>query len=223
MVLRAIWRAAAVGALVGLSGQALAAEDPKEGDLRDLRVGMSVEELPAHGYVGFACGSDGGEPGTPIESWQDYARCPAGDSGWHEVTFEYDEEANPWAEVSDRFEGTTVAGHPVIPSLLIDDQGVVQGIRIVTDPDTRMYLKKKAFLMYIRIMGRYGRDGWQCIEHEPSNGRTPVGGIYIDRHCEKTFHDRKLILDTDLYRTAEQTGQEFTGATRLEILNGTAG
>jgi hypothetical protein len=93
----------------------------------------------------------------------------------------------------------------------------------VTDPDTRMYLKKKAFLMYIRVMGRYGRDGWACIDHEPSDGRTPVGGMYIDRRCEKTFHGRRLILDTYLYRTADQAGQEFTGATRLEILNGAAG
>jgi hypothetical protein len=223
MVLSAIGRAAALLALMGLAGQAPAAENPDEGDLRDLRVGMSVSDLPADGYVNFACGSDGGEPGAPIEGWQDYARCPAGTSGWHEVTFEYDEEANPWAEVSDRFEGTTVAGHPVIPSVLIDDQGVVQGIRVVTDPDTRMYLKKKAFLMYIRVMGRYGRDGWACVEHEPSDGRTPVGGMYIDRRCEKTFHGRRLILDTYLYRTADQAGQEFTGATRLEILNGAAG
>ena len=94
---------------------------------------------------------------------------------------------------------------------------MVQGIRIVTDPDTRMYLKKKAFLLGIRVMGRYGRDGWTCIEAEPGAGRAPVGGLFIDRHCEKVFHDRRLILDTDLYRTADQQGQEFTGATRLEI------
>ena len=47
--------------------------------------------------------------------------------------------------------------------------------------------------------------------------RSPVGGVFIDRHCEKTFHDRRLILETALYRTAEQQGQEFTDETRLEI------
>jgi hypothetical protein len=41
--------------------------------------------------------------------------------------------------------------------------------------------------------------------------------VFIDRHCEKTFHDRRLILETALYRTAEQQGQEFTDETRLEI------
>jgi hypothetical protein len=205
-----------VALVCGLSaGPAGAAEDPLEGDLRDLRVGMTVAELPAQDYVDLACGNAGGTPGAALASWAEFARCPADAAGLHEVTFAFAE--SPLAELGDRWEGTKVAGHPVIPSLLIDDAGVVQGIRIVTDPDTRLYLKKKAFLLGIRVMGRYGRDGWTCTEAEPGEGRTPVGGMFIDRHCEKVFHDRRLILETDLYRSAEQQGQEFTGATRLEI------
>jgi hypothetical protein len=204
-----------VASVCALSAQARAAEDPLEGDLRDLRVGMTVAELPAEGYVDLACGNAGGAPGAVLASWADFARCPADAAGLHEITFAYAE--SPLAELGDRWEGTKVAGHPVIPSLLIDDAGVVQGIRVVTDPDARLYLKKKAFLLGIRVMGRYGRDGWTCTEAEPGDGRTPVGGMFIDRHCEKVFHDRRLILDTELYRTAAQQGQEFTGATRLEI------
>jgi hypothetical protein len=214
-----------IGRLLGMSLTALlcalvagpvpAAEDPQDGDLRDLRVGMSVAELPADGYVDLACGSDGGAPGAALASWAEFERCPPDATGLHEVAFAYAD--SPLAELGERWEGTKVAGHPVIPSLLIDRRGVVQGIRIVTDPDTRMYLKKKAFLLGIRVMGRYGRDGWTCAEAEPGDGRAPVGGLFIDRHCEKDFHDRRLILDTDLYRTADQQGQEFTGATRLEI------
>jgi hypothetical protein len=201
--------------LMLVAGPAGAAEDPLEGDLRDLRVGMSVDELPAEGYVDLACSSDGGAPGTALAGWAEFARCPPDAAGLHEVTFAFAE--SPLAALGDRWEGTKVAGHPVIPSLLIDGRGVVHGIRIVTDPDTRMYLKKKAFLLGIRVMGRYGRDGWTCTEATPGDGRSPVGGLFIDRHCEKTFHDRRLILETELYRTAEQQGQEFTGATRLEI------
>jgi hypothetical protein len=204
-----------LAASVLIAGAAGAAEDPQDGDLRDLRVGMSVAELPTEGYVDLACGSDGGAPGMPLASWVEFERCPPDAAGLHEVTFAYAE--SPLAELGDRWEGTKVAGHPVIPSLLIDDGGMVQGIRIVTDPDTRMYLKKKAFLLGLRVMGRYGRDGWTCTEAEPGAGRAPVGGLFIDRHCEKVVHDRRLILDTDLYRTADQQGQEFTGATRLEI------
>jgi hypothetical protein len=47
--------------------------------------------------------------------------------------------------------------------------------------------------------------------------------MFIDRHCEKTFHDRRLVMETRLYRTAGQSGQEFTGSTRLEIINAGAG
>jgi hypothetical protein len=205
-----------VASVCALNAQAArAAEDPLEGDLRDLRVGMRVAELPAQGYVDLACGNAGGAPGAVLASWAEFERCPQDANGLHEITFAYAE--SPFAELGDRWEGTKVAGHPVIPSLLIDDAGVVQGIRVVTDPDARLYLKKKAFLLGIRVMGRYGRDGWTCTEAEPGDGRTPVGGMFIDRHCEKVFHDRRLILDTELYRTAAQQGKEFTGATRLEI------
>jgi hypothetical protein len=202
-----------VGALA--AGPASAAEDPLEGDIRDLRVGMSVAELPAEGYVDLACGNDGGEPGAALGGWAEFERCPPDARGLHEVAFAFG--PSPLAALGDRWEGTKVAGHPVIPSLLIDDRGVVQGIRIVTDPDARLYLKKKAFLFGIRVMGRYGREGWACTEAAPDAGKTPVGGMLIDRRCEKVFHDRRLILKTDLYRTADQEGREFTDATRLEI------
>lgn len=202
-------------AIALVAGAAVAAEDPLEGDIRDLRVGMTVAELPAEGYVDLACGNNGSEPGAALGKWAEFERCPPDARGLHEVAFAF--APSPLAALGDRWEGTKVAGHPVIPSLLIDDRGVVQGIRIVTDPDARLYLKKKAFLFGIRVMGRYGRDGWTCTEAGPDAGKTPVGGMLIDRRCEKIFHDRRLILETDLYRTTEQQGREFTDATRLEI------
>jgi hypothetical protein len=205
------------------SGSGWSAEDPLQGDLRNLSVGMQVGDLPAAGYVNLACGNDGGEPGQALASWAEFERCAADAEGLHEVAFEYDDSLQQWAEVSEKWEGTQVAGHPVIPSLLIDDQGVVQRIRIVTDPDARLYLKKKAFLLPIRVMGRYGRDGWDCVDAKPGEGMTPVGGMFIDRRCEKTFHDRRLVLETRLYRTAEQSGREFTDQTRLEIIKSDAG
>jgi hypothetical protein len=222
-MLRGLQSLACVAIAFTLSTPGWSAEDPLQGDLRDLSVGMRVSELPAEGYVHLACGNDGEEPGLDLASWAEFERCPADGAGLHEVAFEYDDSLQPLAAISDKWEGTQVAGHPVIPSLLIDDQGVVQRIRIVTDPDVRLYLKKKAFLLPIRVMGRYGRDDWACADAEPGEGRTAVGGMFIDRHCEKTFHDRRLVMETRLYRTAEQSGQEFTGSTRLEIINAGAG
>jgi hypothetical protein len=199
----------------GLALEAGAAENPLNGDLRDLRVGMTVAELPGEGYTDFACGNDGAKPGMALGGWGEFGRCPADAEGLHEVAFAF--VPSPLAPLGDRWEGTKVAGHPVIPSLLIDDQGVVQGLRIVTDPDARLYLKKKAFLFGIRVMGRYGRDGWQCTEAKPGAGKSPIGGMFIDRRCEKIFDDRRLILNTELYRAAGQDGRDYTDACRLEI------
>lgn len=194
---------------------ALAAEDPLEGDLRNLSVGTKIDDLPKERFINFACGTNGGEPTAELSGWRDYSTCPANDAGLHEVAFEYAEDS-PWAEVNDKWEGTKVAGHPVQPSLLITDDGLVKGIRIVTN-GKRLYLKKKAYLLPIRIMGRYGRDGWDCEDAEPADGKTAIGGMFIDRHCEKVFHDRHLVMDVNLYRTADQEGQEFTGMTKFEI------
>lgn len=219
-------RARAVAALLMLllaPGAAAAAEDPAEGDLRDIRVGGDLAGLSTEGYTNFRCGAGSGEPERALDGWADYGLCPPNPDGLHEVAFAYDEDANPWAAVSDRFEGTTIAGHPVVPTLLIDDQGTIAGLRIVTSPGNRMYLKKKAYLFYIRVMGRYGKDGWTCEEREPEPGYQPVGGMYIDRRCEKRWQDRDLILETQLFRAPGQEGQAFTGATRLEIMQAKTG
>lgn len=200
-----------------------AAEDPAAGDLRNLKVGADVADLKVAGYTDFRCGAKSPDAGREIEGWSAFGQCAANAAGLHEVAFAYDEDMNPWAAVSDRFEGTTVAGHPVIPTLLIDETGTISGLRIVTDPGNRMYLKKKAYLFYIRVMGRYGKDGWTCEEREPEAGFRPVGGMYIDRRCEKRWRDRDLILETQLFRAPGQEGQAFTGATQLEIMHANAG
>ena len=215
MTIRTLMLGLGAGLAAGLALAASAAENPLNGDLRDLRVGMTVAQLPAEGYTDFACGNDGAKPGQALGGWAEFGHCPADPKGLHEVAFAF--APSPLAQLGDRWEGTKVAGHPVIPSLLIDDQGVVQGLRIVTDPDARYYLKKAAFLFGIRVMGRYGRDGWQCTEAKPGDGKSPIGGMFIDRRCEKTFDDRRLILNTELYRAAGQEGRDYTDAARLEI------
>lgn len=203
--------AAAATAL--LVGPAVGQTAPSEGDIRGLRVGVAASELPERGLVGFACAGTS----TELAGWTDYARCAVGEDGLREVSVHYDEAAQPWAAVNDAWEGTKVAGHPVLLSVLFDEGGTAQAIRVVTDPEARPFYKKKAFLLGIRIMGRYGKDGWTCTDDPPDAGRGPVGGMLIARDCSKELSDRRLLLRTELYRAPGQQARDFTDATRFEI------
>ena len=187
----------------------------EENDLRDLRVGMEVQHLPRSGYIGFTCAD---APGTALPDWQGYARCPADAAGRRSVRFQYDDAANPQAFMNDKYEGTKVGGHPVLLTLLIGDAGRVAGLRIETDPSARLFFRKKAFLFGELAKARFGEDGWTCTDGQPTDDAQPVGGVFVQQHCEKTAPSRRYILDRALFRRPGQELREFVSRSRLEIL-----
>src|SRR4051812_48661924 len=77
------------------ASSALAADD---GDLYapslwDLTLGAHASDLPLEEFGGYACGTNGGPPSTPVIGWLDYAKCPKETTtGLHEVYFKYDNE-----------------------------------------------------------------------------------------------------------------------------------
>ncbi len=184
-------------------------------DLREFRIGESVQELPARGYIHIRCAD---APGIVLGNWRDYLRCPSNARSLHAVAFEYDSSENPLALSNDSYQGTRVAGQPVRLALLISDDGHVDGIRIQTDPNARLYLRKKAFLFGLQARARYGADGWDCKEAKPGSHEEPVGGVFIKEHCEKTTATRHLIVDRELYRPAQKPLQDFVGVSTLLIL-----
>jgi len=188
---------------------------PENNDLREFRIGMAADEMPRTGYRGFAC-ADG--PGRKLGGWQDYRQCPAGASGWHAVRFQYDEAANPLAKVNGLYEGTKVGGHPVLLTALMGDDVRLKGLVIETDPAARLYLRKKAFLFGGQVKARYGDAGWTCASQEPTADQVPVGGLFVNEHCEKTTVTRQLTLDRVLFRRAGQELKDFVSRSRLEIL-----
>lgn len=196
-------------------GPGPAADPAEQNDLRDFRVGMPVGDLPSEGYVGLACADD---PASTLHRWDEYRTCPADARGLHPVRFRYDEAVNPRAGVNDQFEGTKVAGHPVLLTLLIGDDGLIDGLTIETDPRGRLYLRKKAFLFADQVKARYGEEGWACSSASPAADEGPVGGVFVKEHCEKTVGRRHLILDRQLLRRSDQELKDFVGATRLTIL-----
>ncbi len=189
------------------------AEEPA--DLRAFRVGEPVEALPAAGYIDLACAD---APATKLAGWSEYEKCPRGAFGLHAVSFRYDPTANPLARLNNSYAGTRVAGQPVLLALLIGDDKRLDGIHITTDPHARLYLRKKAFLFGLQARTHYGDDGWTCHDTPPGEGEEPVGGLFINEHCEKNTATRHLIVERHLFRHPDQPLADFVGQSDVLIL-----
>jgi hypothetical protein len=184
-----------------------AAQDPGGNDLRDIRLGKPVTDLPDAGYVNLACANDSRKTLTTWLSWRD---CPTDASGFHAIKFGYDPVTSP--------DGTIVAGHPAVLTLLVDNAGTVSGLRIETDPNARLYIRKKAFLFGIQVKSQYGLDGWSCTQAQPNAGEQPVGGVYVRERCTKTTHNRSIVVERNLFRKPDQDMKNFVDETRMAIL-----
>jgi hypothetical protein len=197
---------AAGGVLLAALQQA-PAQDLSGNDLRDVRIGMAVADLPPTGYADFFCAADAN---VKLSGWSDWRDCPAGSDDLRALRFGYD-------PVTSR-NGTVVAGHPAILTALIDNAGTVSGLKIETDPTARFYLRKKAFLFGPQVKARYGADGWACTQATPEAGEQPVGGVYVKERCTKTIPGRALVVERNLFRKAGQDEKSFVDETRVTIL-----
>lgn len=199
-------RAAVAGLLLAaLLGANSAAQEFRGNDLRDIRVGMTVNELPKTGYVGFACAADG----KAIPGWEKWGDCPVDVAGMHAIKFGYDPASSR--------EGTMVAGHPVALTLMIDNAGQAAELEIETDPTARLYMHKKAFLLGMQARSRYGSEGWACTDAAPNAGEQPVGGVYVNEQCKKTVSGRSLVVERRLFRRPNQDAKTFVDETSIKI------
>ncbi len=194
------------GLLLWQMTEPAAAQNMSGYDLRDVKVGMAVGDLPNTGYVGFVCK---GDPKATLSGWSDWRSCPANQDGLHAIRFDYDPETSR--------DGTMVAGHPAVLTVLVDGTGAVSGLQIETDPKARLYLRKKAFLLGPQIKARYGPEGWTCTQARPENNEQPVGGVYVKERCTKTIPGRSLIIERSLFRRADQDAKNFVDETRAMI------
>jgi hypothetical protein len=181
-------------------------QDSGDNDLRDIRLGMLATDLPNAGYVNLLCATD---PQKALATWGDWRNCPVDPSGLHAIKFGYDPATSR--------DGTIVAGHPAILTLLVDDAGIVGGLRIETDPKARLYIRKKAFLFGIQVKSRYGLDGWSCTQAQPDGGEQPVGGVYLKESCFKALRGRLITVDRKLFRRADQDAKTFVDETQILI------
>jgi hypothetical protein len=193
--------------LVAAVMQAPAAQNPGSNDLRDIQLGKPIADLPDEGYANRVCANNAEVTLAIWSSWRD---CPADSSGFHAIRFGYDPATNP--------DGTIVAGHPVILTLLIDNSGIVSGLLIETDPKARLYVRKKAFLFGTQVKSRYGLDGWSCTQAQPNADQQPVGGAYLRERCTKVTDGRSIVVERNLFRRSDQDLKNFVDETRMTIL-----
>lgn len=180
----------------------------------DLPIGTPIAALPQDDFVEFACGTNGGPPSLPLEDFSQFDACRAEENGLFEVSFRYDDEAEYVARAlqQDRlveiYAGTRVYDYPVIASALFNPEGVLAGIRLVTDPRDTEFMPRHAFWALGNIlMARHGEQGWECVNEEPTVGQNAVGQLYIDRSCVKQIGGLTASVEQRYYH---RRGQSFT-------------
>jgi hypothetical protein len=223
------------------------AQDLRRATLWDLKIGQPIAAQPSsYEFRGFACGSDGGPPRRPLKGWSDYELCPPEASGLYEVYFEYDDEYEYIARAKNlerevaRWAGTTEAGVPVIVSALFSADGILKGIRMVTDPrpdyrdetaDADLKTRKEAYLLGGFLASRFGIDASRdCTALPAEHGESSVGDLFIKRLCQRTDASaaRKITLRVNYFRRPGESGVnpqmptqltsgQFESSARLEI------
>lgn len=154
----------------------------------DVVLGQPVSDLPDTAVADIACGTAGGPPGQSLASFAEYLSCMPEPSGLYEVQFIYDDEQDYIAralELEYRFlrGGTSVYAHPVIVSVLVDEAGIVQGRRIVTDNRASDLERRTAFTLINNFKAQY--DGWtlDCTDVPMQEGELPVGDEFVHELC----------------------------------------
>ena len=191
----------------------------------DLRLGTSVDAMPGwEEFMAYACGSNGGPPLLRLSGWEEYEKCPPDAlTGLHEVYFEYDDELEYIARARDfpmeigRWSGTTVFGHVVMVSALFNDEGILAGVRIITDPradkivtDVRVQIEGRLEAHDIRanFIRIYDFNFDQhCVDVPPEAGESPYGGQFIKQHCTRIdqANNREVQMRTHFFRKPGQT------------------
>ena len=170
-----------------------------------------------------------------IDDWADFHKCRPEAGGLYEVYARFDDQQDYVARAIDdplyaqgRI-GTRVAGHPVILSVLFDKDGVLRGIRMVSDPRAGPLERRMAHMLRLAVINRYGAGGWNCTDFPAADGETPVGGVFVKQRCEKASPERNLMVEAHFLRkpgqnevdpaTREATSGQFESWTRFEIMD----
>ena len=201
----------------------------------DAKLGMPVTDIPVMDVVDIACGTNGGPPSITLHSFAEFKTCQPEASGLREVYFENDDEMDYIAK-ADEAEykflqgGTSIYAHPVIISVLVDDGGIIRGIRIVTDERASLGERRVAVTLARNLKGRYGSWKQSCEDIPLQPGENPVGNQFEHEICTAENADlgQRMRLEASYLRkkgqdafntdTQQINAGYFQSQTRLEVV-----
>jgi len=228
-----------VAGLTGLPGIAAAQDAAIEPDFAiwDVQLGQPVTVIPDSVAAIIACGTNGGPISIELKSFGDWAQCTPEASGLREIAFTYDDEKDYIARALElEFRalagGTSVYAHPVIVSILVDDKGVSQGIRIVTDDRASDRDRRFAVVLSKNFEARFGPWNLACQGIPMQEGEQKVGNEFIHQRCTGTNPDasgQRVLIEGSYLRKKGQEGLSldtqqvnkgyYESQTRLEVVN----
>ena len=168
-------------------------------DLRDFSVGSSIELVSERGYINLKCTND-----KEIFKWSNFKNCQKNSDGYYVISFEYDERF----AVTEEYEGTQVAGHPVLINIAVDENAILQEININTDPDAPFYFRKQSHLLWMRVYSKYGGQNWECVDRAIKIGHIKIGKKYINRVCNKSVDNKLITIDYQFYFVGEKNSRD---------------
>ncbi len=225
---------AALGLIAALACSSASAQTPDTGEIHGLKLGQRAQTMSTDGFGEFTCGGNGGPARGNIDDWTEFKKCKLEPTGLREVGVRFDDDEEYVSKAIDdpmytRRRGTRVAGHPVLLSVLFDDDGVARGIRFVSDPRGDGAERRMAHMLRYSVMEHYGTEGWNCVDSPPAEGETPVGGIFVKQKCEKNDGERAMTVQAQFLRrpgqadldpvTRQYRAGQFDSWTRVEIMD----
>ncbi len=206
---------------------ALAQSTPR---IFDVEFGTPVTQLSSDKWVEPSCGTNGGPPSTRLTSFQEFARCPVeSQTGLREVWFIYDDEweyiARAYGDPGEilRYSANVFFRQPIITSLLIDDNGLVRGYRVITDPRAPDELRLEAHLLLAVFQTMFTGAPWQCEDIPPAERQSPVNGLFVNSRCALASEQLYVKIEASLLRKPGQANfvnprpSYFEGSARLEV------
>ncbi len=178
----------------------------------DVQLGLPVEQVPNSAAAVISCGTKGGPASIELASFADWAQCPAEPTGLHEVQFSYDDEKDYIARALESeyralAGGTSMYAHPVVVAILVDDAGLAQGVRIITDDRVSNHDRRVAVVLSRNMKVRFGSWGLICEDIPLKDGEMKVGNEFIHEICRGTAADgsgQQVLIEASYLRKKGQ-------------------